>query len=352
METIKGQKSMIRITHITSFENEELQVFGAYNEPQLAHIFEPEPGLFIAETPMIIERAFDAGYRPVAMLVEEGYAGRAVELLEKAGYGTAGNRQEEADDEEAAGNRPGKINTDKCSEPIAIYTAAEELLTRLTGYRLTRGMLCAMRRKELPDAEEILGCYPVRRKICNPEAEPQGGEIRDPETEAESGEIRDPAMKPGCGLGRNGCRRIAVLEDVMNPTNVGAIFRSAAALNIDAVLLTGGSSNPLYRRAARVAMGTCFVLPWTYIEEDYIGRLHELGFKCAAMALRDDCLAVDAPQLKDEQKLAIILGTEGEGLRKETIAACDYVVKIPMSHGVDSLNVAAASAVAFWELTK
>lgn len=195
---------------------------------------------------------------------------------------------------------------DRCRE-VPVYTAPFEVLTQLTGFKLTRGMLCAMHRPQLPNVSEV----------CSK------------------------------------ARRIAVLENVMNPTNVGAIFRSAAALNMDAVLLTHGCSNPLYRRAIRVSMGTVFQIPWTFLnEEKGVSELKELGFKTAAMALTDDSVSIDNEELLAEEKLAIVLGTEGDGLAKETIADCDYTVKIPMSHGVDSLNVAAASAVAFWQMGK
>ena len=195
---------------------------------------------------------------------------------------------------------------DRCRE-VPVYTAPFEVLTQLTGFKLTRGMLCAMHRPQLPNVSEV----------CSK------------------------------------ARRIAVLENVMNPTNVGAIFRSAAALNMDAVLLTHGCSNPLYRRAIRVSMGTVFQIPWTFLDKEKgVSELKELGFKTAAMALTDDSVSIDNEELLAEEKLAIVLGTEGDGLAKETIADCDYTVKIPMSHGVDSLNVAAASAVAFWQIGK
>ena len=192
---------------------------------------------------------------------------------------------------------------DRCGD-IPVYTARFDVLTQLTGYQLTRGMLCAMRRPALPTVEEI----------CKT------------------------------------ARRIAVLEDVMNPTNLGAIFRSAAALGMDAVLLTPACSNPLYRRSCRVSMGTVFQVPWTYLDENWIETLKGMGYKTCAMALKDDSYSVDDPALREVEKLAIVLGTEGDGLAAKTIANCDYTVKIPMYHGVDSLNVAAASAVAFWEL--
>ena len=187
---------------------------------------------------------------------------------------------------------------------MPVYTAPLDVLTQLTGFQLTRGMLCAMRRPEVKSVEETLA----------------------------------------------GARRVVVLENVQNPTNVGAIFRSAAALGMDAVLLSPGCSNPLYRRSARVSMGTVFQVPWTYLDENWLAQLHNLGYKTCAMALRDDSYAIDDPALRQVEKLAVVLGAEGDGLTDDTIAACDYTVKIPMYHGVDSLNVAAASAVAFWEL--
>ena len=194
---------------------------------------------------------------------------------------------------------------ERCGD-IPVYTAEFDVLTNLTGYMLTRGMLCAMKRKPLPTPEELLGKF----------------------------------------------TRVVVLEDVMNPTNLGAIFRSAAALGMEAVLLTPGCSNPLYRRSARVSMGTVFQVPWTHLPSDWVDLLHKNGFKTAAMALTDDSISIDDPALLKEQKLAIVLGTEGDGLKENTVASCDYTVKIPMSHGVDSLNVAAAGAVAFWQLGK
>ena len=270
------------IIEITDFQAPELDVYARLSENQLLNRCEPEKGMFIAESPRVIERALDAGYRPVSCLVEKRHIeGEAKEIIRRCGE---------------IGNVP-------------VYTAEFDVLTQLTGFKLTRGMLCAMRRPPLPEV----------RQICE------------------------------------GSRRIAILENVVNPTNVGAIFRSAAALGIDAVLLTPDSSNPLYRRAVRVSMGTVFQIPWTFFEKDAwpekgIRLLRELGFRTAAMALRDDSVSIDNPQLLAEEKLAVILGTEGDGLASSTIADCDYTVRIPMSHGVDSLNVAAASAVAFWEL--
>lgn len=265
---------------IKDFAAPELDVYARTSEVQLLRYYEPEPGFFIAESPKVIERALHAGYQPVSFLVEH------------------------KDLEREAGAILKKY------PDVPVYTAEYEVLVKLTGFALTRGMLCAMRRNPLPLAEEI----------C-----------------------------------RN-ASRIAVLENVVNPTNIGAIFRSAAALHMDAVLLTGGCSDPLYRRAARVSMGTVFQIPWTYFDKktawpgEGMQLLKNMGFKTAAMALRDDSVGIDNQTLQAEEKLAIVLGTEGDGLSSQTIADCDYTVKIPMSHGVDSLNVAAASAVAFWEL--
>lgn len=263
---------MSNITKITDFNAPELDIYARLNEAQLLHYYEPAPGLFIAESPKVIERALNAGYEPVSLLLEEKHVdGEAKAIIARCG-------------------------------DVPVFTSSLDVLTKLTGFQLTRGALCAMRRRTLPSVEEI----------CS------------------------------------GVRRIAILEDVVNPTNIGAIFRSAAALNMDAVLLTCGCSNPLYRRASRVSMGTVFQIPWTYIKD--LTKLKEMGFKTAAMALSDNSVSIDDPQLSKEKKLAIVLGTEGDGLAETTIADCDYTVKIPITHGVDSLNVAAASAVAFWQL--
>ena len=272
---------MPQLIEITDFYAPELDVYARLNENQLLNRADPANALFIAESPKVVERAMNAGYEPVSMLVEKKH----IEAEAKEVIARAGN--------------------------IPVYTAEFEVLKKLTGFALTRGVLCAMRRRPLPKVEDV----------CQ------------------------------------GARRIAILENVMNPTNVGAIFRSAAALNIDAVLLTPACSNPLYRRSARVSMGTVFQVPWTYLYGDDadwphpgIDLLKNLGFKTAAMALCDESVSIDDEKLMAEDKLAIILGTEGDGLATATIADCDYTVKIPMSHGVDSLNVAAASAVAFWQL--
>lgn len=268
------------IIEITDFLSSELDIYARCTEGQLLNRHEPEKGIFIAESPKVIERALDAGYVPISLLMEGKHVeSQAKEIIRRCGE-------------------------------IPIYTAEFDVLTQLTGFALTRGMLCAMYRKPLPSAADV--CL--------------------------------------------GARRIAVLENIMNPTNIGAVFRSAAALNMDAVLLTSGCSNPLYRRAVRVSMGTVFQIPWTILNDSLswpdpgIRFLQELGFKTAAMALTDNSVSIDDAGLMAEERLAVVLGTEGDGLAPETIADCDYTVRIPMAHGVDSLNVAAASAVAFWQL--
>lgn len=272
---------MPELIEITDLSLPELDVYTGQTETQLLHYYEPDEGIFIAESPRVIKRALDKGYTPLSFLLERGQVkGQVKEIL-------------------------------ACFENIPVYVAEPEILTGLTGFAMTRGALCAMRRQTLPKA----------REICT------------------------------------GARRIAVLENVMNPTNVGAIFRSAAALNMDAVLLTPGCSDPLYRRAIRVSMGTVFQIPWTFLgsradewPQQGMKLLREMGFRTVAMALKEDSVSIRYPRLAEEERLAIVLGTEGEGLAEDTIADCDYTVRIPMSHGVDSLNVAAASAVAFWQL--
>ena len=272
---------MPNIIEITDFHAPELDVFARLTEAQLRSRLEPEKGVFIAESPKVIARALDAGCVPKALLMERKHIeGQAKDLIAR------------------------------CSE-IPVYTADRETLAGLTGYEMTRGILCAMARPKLPTVEALCA----------------------------------------------NARRVAVLEGIVDTTNVGAIFRSAAALHMDAVLLTPTCCDPLNRRAARVSMGTVFQVPWTRIGEDHtqwpqpgLNRLRELGFKTAALALTDDSVSIDDEALMAEDKLAVILGTEGDGLSARTIADCDYTVKIPMSHGVDSLNVAAASAVAFWQL--
>ena len=265
---------MKEFIEITDFTDPQLDVYARLTEAQLLNRFEPAKGMFIAESPKVIMRALDAGCEPVSLLVERNHVNaEAAEAIERCG-------------------------------DVPVFTATLEILTKLTGFQLTRGMLCAMRRPKLKTLEETIA----------------------------------------------GAKRVAVLENVQNPTNVGAIFRSAAALGMDAVLLTPACTNPLYRRSCRVSMGTVFQVPWTYMGENWMEDLKNLGFKTASMALKKDSYSIDAPELRAVDKLAVILGTEGEGLLDSTIDASDFTVKIPMYHGVDSLNVAAASAVAFWEL--
>ena len=265
---------MNKITEITDFLAPELDVYARLSEVQLLNREFPEKGLFIAESPKVIERALDAGYEPVSCLMEKRHIeGEGRQILERI-------------------------------KDVPVFCAQFDVLTQLTGFKLTRGMLCAMKRKPLPDV----------KTICENK------------------------------------RRIVVLDKVMNPTNVGAVIRSAAALGMDAVILTPGSSDPLYRRAARVSMGTVFQIEWTFLQNDSLDEIKALGFRTAAMALKDNSVSVNDPRLANEKKLAVIMGTEGDGLSDKTISECDYTVKIPMYHGVDSLNVAAASAVAFFQL--
>ena len=268
---------MASIIEIQNFSDPALDLYARLTENQLLNRADPENALFIAESPLVIGRALDAGCKPVSFLMERQHiGGKGREILAR------------------------------CCQDIPVYTAEESVLAQLTGFHLTRGMLCAMRRPKLPSVEEV----------CR------------------------------------SARRLVVLENVMNPTNIGAIFRSAAALGMDAVLLTCAGSDPLYRRASRVSMGNVFLIPWTYLPEegDWTQLLRAFGFRTVAMALRDDSVRLDDPRLAAEERLAIVMGTEGDGLASTTIASCDYTVKIPMYHGVDSLNVAAASAVAFYEL--
>lgn len=272
---------MPNIIEITDFSAPELDIYARLSENQLLHYYEPAPGLFLAESPKVVERALNAGYTPISLLVERKHiTGEAREIIHRCGE-------------------------------IPVYTGDFDMLTQLTGFQLTRGVLCAMHRRQLPTTAEICA----------------------------------------------NARRIAILEDVVNPTNIGAIFRSAAALNMDAVLLTPACSDPLYRRAIRVSMGTVFQIPWTYFDAKTtpwfpsgIQALHDYGFQTVAMALTEASIPIDDPRLMAEEKLAVVLGTEGDGLACHTIANCDYTVRIPMAHGVDSLNVAAASAIAFWQL--
>lgn len=267
---------MAKVIEISDFSAPELDVYARMTENQLVNREDPIHGMFVAESPIVIERALKAGCVPVSFLMESKHAtGKGVPILE-------------------------------CCGDVPVYTAPLDVLTQLTGFHLTRGMLCAMYRPQLPTVETV----------CQ------------------------------------GARCIAVLENIMNPTNIGAIFRSAAALAIDAVLLTSAGSDPLYRRAIRVSMGTVFQVPWTYLPKDvdWTALLRNMGYQTAALALREDSLPISDERLLSIKKLAIVLGTEGDGLKSDTIAQCDYTVRIPMSHGVDSLNVAAASAVAFYQL--
>lgn len=263
---------MNRIHHIDSLDHQGLEVYTSLTEAQLRNRLDPAMGVFIAESPKVIRVAVSAGYTPLSMLCEERHiSGDAAEIIERF-------------------------------PDMPVYTGSRELLARLTGYTLTRGVLCAMRRPQLPPIEEVI----------------------------------------------KGARRVAVIDGVVDTTNIGAIFRSAAALDIDAVLLTPTSCDPLNRRAVRVSMGTVFLVPWTFIKSP--GELRDYGFKTAAMALTDRSVSIDDARLCAEPRLALILGTEGDGLPQATIDSADYVARIPMSHGVDSLNVAAAAAVAFWQL--
>ena len=285
---------MLNVIEIKDFNAPELDIYARCTEARLLNKDHPEEGMFIAESPKVIGRALDAGYEPLSVLVEKKQMEENEETIQIM------NRFDDT--------------------KVSIFTADFEVLTKLTGFKLTRGMLCAMRRKPLRKFQDL----------CD------------------------------------GINRIAILENVQNPTNVGAIFRSAAALNMEAVLLSPGCSDPLYRRASRVSMGTVFQIPWTFIRDSNemrckreviwpkqaIAELKKLGYKTAALALTSDSVSIDDSELMKEEKLAVILGNEGEGLESETIALCDYTVKIPMTHGVDSLNVAAASAVAFWQLGK
>lgn len=297
---------MINIIEIKDLDAPELQIYYNLNEAQLFHYFEPKPGIFIAESPKVIERALDAGCVPMSFLMEkkhvETQAKKILARCEKLQ-----SRDIKQTDKMEVENGNSNMSAER---EIPVYTAEVEVLAKITGYQLTRGMLCAMYRPALPSVEQL----------CK------------------------------------NARRVAILENVVNPTNVGAIFRSAAALGMDAVLLTPACADPLYRRASRVSMGTVFQIPWTYFDKNAswpdgaMNVLHRLGYKTAAMALRDDSVSIDDEKMMAEEKLAIVLGTEGDGLADHTIADCDYTVKIPMTHGVDSLNVAAASAVAFWQL--
>jgi len=261
---------------IVDFESPELDVYARLSEGQLLNRHEPEKGLFVAETPYVILKALAGGCEPVSVLAERGVSKKGAAEVAAA-----------------------------CGADVPAYVSDLDVLKKITGFNLTRGMLCAMRRPRPRSLDDVL----------------------------------------------HNARRVVVLERVMNPTNLGAVFRSAAALGMDAVLLTPGCTDPLYRRSSRVSMGAVFQIPWAHLGGgDWIEELKARGYRTAAMALADDSLPVDAPELREVDRLAVVLGTEGDGLRDETVAACDYTVKIPMFHNVDSLNVAAASAVVFWEL--
>lgn len=280
------------VVHLTSLAHPGIEAFSALTEAQLRNRLDPERGLFIAESPKVIRVALDAGYEPMALLCEERHIeGDAANIIQRC--------------HESYKSHTTTTPLSRTNDAFPIYTGSRELLRNITGYTLTRGVLCAMRRKPLPTVAQV----------CR------------------------------------GASRVVVMENVVDSTNVGAIFRSAAALGIDGVLLTCGSCDPLNRRAIRVSMGSVFLVPWTWIDTS-VGQLQQLGFRTVAMALTDDSIPLDSPALAAEPHLAIIMGTEGDGLQHQTIAHADYVVRIPMAHGVDSLNVAAASAVAFWQLRK
>lgn len=268
---------MIRIEDLN---DSRVDIFTKYNEAQLLHYYEPDGGVFIAETPVVIERALDRGCAPEAFLIEE-----------------------EVSDSDAV-----RELVDRCCGEVDVFVAPLQVINKITGYNLTRGVLCAMRRPELPTVSDLL----------------------------------------------KSSKRVAVLEDVMNPTNVGAIFRSAAALGVDAIFLTKPCADPFYRRASRVAMGTAFQIPWTYIapESDWCDTFHENGYKIVSMALTDDAVSLAELDFDAEEKVAIVFGTESTGIKAYTLEKSDYVAIIPMQNGVDSLNVAAASAVAFWEINR
>ncbi len=270
-------KDMIKIE---SIDDSRVDIFTKYNEAQLYHYYEPNGGVFIAETPEVIKRALARGAEPIAFLVEEkAYESQVVQEL-----------------------------LSDISDDVEVFVAELNVINKITGFNLTRGVLAACKRPSLPSVSEIL----------------------------------------------QASKRVAILEDVMNPTNVGAIFRSAAALGVDGIILTHDSADPFYRRAARVAMGTVFQVPWTYFDKgsDYVAALKGDGFAVVSMALKDNAISLAEPVLKEQEKLAIVFGTESTGIKQETIDASDFVTIIPMYHGVDSLNVAAASAVTFWELCK
>lgn len=277
----------MNVISIDSLEHEELNIYTELSENQIKRIYEPQLGLFIAESPVVIERAYNAGYEPVSVLTSQAHVEEIMKIFDE--------------------------DYSKKNDTLNVYVAREEVLGRIKGFEMTRGALCAFKRKTLKNVDEFLN-----------------------------------ELGGNCTFSR-----IAVLEDVQNPTNVGAIFRSAAAMGIDAVVMTSACADPLYRRAVRVSMGNVFLIPWTITDEvNLVDELKHAGFATFAMALKDDTVSVSDARLKQYEKVAIFLGTESEGLKNETIERCDYTVKIPMAAGVDSLNVAAASAVAFWEINR
>ncbi|SEF41136.1 tRNA G18 (ribose-2'-O)-methylase SpoU [Eubacterium ruminantium] len=307
------------IYNITSLDDERVAIYTKYNEPQLMHFFEPDGGIFIAETPMVIERALDMGAVPVSFFIEEGelqrgYICKVIDKayslyysdIDKTGSKTDTKTYYKNDYKSDGGS--GNISGTNIENRIDIYTAKLDVIQKVTGYNLTRGMLAAFRRPVEPDISEFL----------------------------------------------KSARNIAVLENVVNPTNLGAIFRSAAALGVDFILITEGSTDPYYRRAARVSMGTVFQIPWAYIPKntDFVDMLHKYGYTVTSMALKENAVKLNDPVLKKATKKAIVMGTEGTGISEEVLMKSDHIVIIPMYNGVDSLNVAASSAVAFWELCR
>lgn len=299
------------IIQIETLEDERLDAYVRLTEVQLRNRLEPEKGIFIAESEKVIVRALDAGYRPLSLLIPEHRLQRSAALIERIEADFCSGGTSTLGSESKGDGIRSEGDTDVSQEDIPIFVAPSEEIEKLTGFELTRGVLCAMKRKPLPGLGELLG----------------------------------------------NARRVAVLEDITNHTNVGAVFRNAAALGFDAVIITPGCCDPLYRRAIRVSMGTVFQIPWTRFEgtvDDWydsgVDQLKQLGFTTAALALHDESVELDDARLQAPKKLAVLLGTEGDGLSQKTIEASDFVAKIPMREGVDSLNVAAASAVAFWEL--
>lgn len=319
--------------HLESIEDPRLDIFARLTEAQLRNKLEPEKGIFIAESFKVIDRALAGGMEPVAVLMTPSWVERAADMIARI---------------EAAAH---------AGADVPIYVVPEDQVRTLTGFALTRGIICAMHRPQLPTMEELLTrLEEEKRAALQHNGEGAQNEEGTPSDAAGAGAGASAAGEAG-GESAQPRMRVAVLEGIVDHTNVGAIFRSAAALGVDAVLVSPTCCDPLYRRSVRVSMGTVFQVPWTRIGESLdawpaagIERLHALGYKTAAMALSDDSVALGNPELAACSKLALVFGTEGDGLAHETIAGCDYTVRIPMRHDVDSLNVAAASAVAFWEL--